>query len=127
MPNPFKNSTNIQFRLLRSGEAKDQSKDDLIAIDCQGEDLYYVYYKDSDMTNPDVAHMTALSGDQLDTYLESLFYLLARDADPFRSLQVTIPCFPVIMLSIRSLSSRGVRETLNTIMPLLHSCNKIKF
>lgn len=127
MSNPFKNSTNILFRLLRSGpDMKDSSRDDMICIECQGEDSYNVYYRDSDMKNPSVAHMTCLSGDQLDTYLYSLFYLICRDADPFRSVQVTAPCFPTIMLSVESFRSKGVREALNSILPILHSCNKVR-
>ena len=128
MSNPFKNSTNIVFRLLRSGpENNDQSRDDMICIECQGEDSYNVYYRDSDLSNPNVAHMICLSGDQLDTYLYGLFYLIARDADPFRSVQVTAPCFPCILLDVKSFRIEGVRDALNSLLPILHSCNKIRF
>ena len=126
MKNPFTNSTNILIRLLRSGsDAKDAKKDDMICIDVQGEDLYHLYYRDGDMKDPDTAHMTALTGDELDSYLYSLFFLLTRDSDPFRSVQINVPCFPLILLDLPTLKKKSVRETLNLLLPTVHSCLKV--
>ncbi len=127
IPNPFKDSTNITFRLLKSGsENYDEMKDDIITIVHQGEDLYHVYYRDGEWKD-DFSHMTALSGDELDSYLESMFFLLTRDAQPFRSIQLNIPCMPLIMLRVEDLRKKGIRRCFRTILPILRSCIKVKW
>jgi hypothetical protein len=126
-PNPFKDSTNITFRLLKSGsENFDDEKDDMITIVHQGDDLYHVYYRDGEWKEK-FSHMTALTGNELDSYLESMFFLLTRDAQPFRSIQLNIPCMPLIMLPIDDLKKKGYRRCFRTILPILSSCIKVKW
>ncbi len=123
----FSDSTNITFRLLRAGSDNfDEEKDDKITIVHQGEDLYHLYFRDGDWTTK-TSHMTALSGDELDSYLESLFFLLTRDSQPFRSIQLNVPCMPTIMLRIDDLRKKGIRNCLRTVLPILRSCIKVKW
>lgn len=125
--NPFNSSTHIVIRLLRSGpENDDDSRDDKIAIVHDVEDVYQLYYNDANMKG-DVAHFKLLTGEELDVYLESLFFLLTRDSDPFISVQLNIPCMPCLLYKVEDLKKLKLRETLNTILPLLHSCTKIAF
>lgn len=125
--NPFNCSTNIVIRLLRSGSEKDDdSRDDKIAIVHSVDDVYQLYYKDANMKG-EVAHFKLLTADELDSYLECLFVLLTRDADPFLSIQLNIPCMPCLLFDIEELKKKKLRETLNTVLPLLHSCTKIEF
>lgn len=124
--NPFNSSTNIVIRLLRSGpECEDDTRDDKIAIVHDVDDVYHLYYKDANMKE-DVSHFKLLTGDELDVYLESLFFLLTHDSDPFRSVQLNIPCMPCLLYRVEDLKKLKLRETLSTILPLLHSCAKIQ-
>jgi hypothetical protein len=128
MKYPFNDSTNINIRILRKGpENNDRSRDDLIAIVEQENDVYDVYYHSADWKNEKTAHAIQVNGDDLDNYLYSLFFLLSRDADPFRSIQFNLPCMPSVLLDMRDLKKKGVREALTTIMPLLRSCLKVTF
>lgn len=126
-PSPFKDSTNITFRLLKSGSDNyDEKKDDIITIVHQGDDLYHVYYRDGEWKE-DFSHMTALTGDELDTYLENMFFLLTRDAQPFRSIQLNIPCMPLILLRVEDLKKKGIRRSFREILPLMCSCIKVRW
>jgi hypothetical protein len=125
--NPFNSSTNIVIRLLRSGpENEDDSRDDKIAILRSVENVYELYYKDANMKG-EVCHFKLLTADELDTYLECLFYLLTRDSDPFLSIQLNIPCMPCLLFRVEDLKKTTLRDSLHTILPLLHSCTKIEF
>ena len=127
---PFTDSTNISIRLLRSGaDNMDTSRDDQIAIVEQLNNEYDVYYHSGDWSDKSekMAHFVQMNGLDLDQYLESLFFLVSRDADPFRSIQFNIPCMPAILISVDDMRKKGVREALQTILPLLRSCIKIHF
>jgi hypothetical protein len=125
MVNPFNDSTNISIRLLRAG-VDDDSRDDRIAIVHKGEDMYHLYFKDADMKE-NTSHFTLLTGDELDSYLESFFFLLSRDSDPFRSIQFNIPCMPCLLYTVDELRKPKIRDSLNTLFPILRSCIKVKF
>lgn len=128
MKYPFHDSTNISIRLLRKGpENNDGVNDDQIAIVENENDVYDVYYHYGEWQTEKTAHFIQMNGDDLDNYLWSMFTLLARDADPFRSIQFNLPCMPSILLEIDDLKKKGVREALTTVMPLLRSCLKVKF
>ena len=124
--NPFKDSSNITIRLIRKGEGDngDGNNDDHIAI-VYNDDSYIVYYKDTNAVNG-LVHSTVLTGDELDTYLRGLFFMLTHDKDPFRFIQFNIPCMPCIFLNVKDLRMKGVKRTLNEILPLLSSCLKTK-
>lgn len=125
MMNPFTNSSNISIRLIRKGEGSDAAgaNDDKIAIVYNSDDSYILYYKDANTMNG-LCHTTILTGDELDTYLQCLFFLLTRDKDPFYSIQFNIPCMPCIFLSVSDLRRKGVKRTLHEILPLLSCCLK---
>ena len=122
MLNPFHDSSNISIRLVQK-DGKEEN-DDRIVIVYKGEDTYHVYYKDGYNRNG-MTHCVVLTGAELDTYLESLIDLLNLDSDPFRSIQLNIPCMPSIMLSMKSLKEEGLKTLLANILPLLSSCLKI--
>lgn len=124
IPYPFKDSTNITMRLLR-GNGTTES-DDLLAIVDQGDNLYHLYYKDGDW-NETTSHMTALNGEELDAYLANFLVLITRDSQPFRSIQLNIPCMPLILLPLSDLKKKGVRRALHTLLPILRSCIKVKW
>ena len=125
--NPFTDSTHITIRLLRSGaENKDEERDDRIAIVPLGDDSYGVYYTSADW-NSQITHYVDLTGDELDTYIENLFFLLTRDRDPFRSIQLNVPCMPAILFLVSDLKKSGVKNHLREVLPLLHSCIKVEF
>lgn len=126
--NPFKDSSNITIRLIRKGDGNDETgdRDDHIAIVYNDVDSYIVYYKDTNAMHR-LTHSTVLTGDELDTYLHGLFFLLTRDKDPFHFIQFNIPCLPCIFLSVQDLRLKGVKRTLlNEILPLMSSCLKTR-
>jgi hypothetical protein len=128
MSTPFVNATNIQIRLTRPDEP--QYKDDRIAISYNKfTDLYDLYYKDggnccAHSCKKGRFYHVELTGEQLDTYLDSLFFLVRRDADPFEKIQVEIPCFPALIFNIEDLSKPLLRDSLKSLMPVLVSADK---
>jgi hypothetical protein len=67
-----------------------------------------------------------LTGEELDTYLSSLFTLLVRDTDPFAHIQFDLPCSPSLLYTIQDLRSGKIRKALWDILPLLSSAGRFK-
>lgn len=115
----------ITLRLLRKD--KGAKKDDIIKIkswDVDVEEKYQIEYKDGEAnTDTGVTYhsSTFLTGEQVDTYMQSLFVLLTRDADPFESFQIMGPGFPCILLPIAELKKERVRQAILDLLPVL--CN----
>ena len=123
MPSVFKNNSHIQIRLIRSDDAE---QDDQIVIRSKGEGLYQIYFRDGNTAaEKPGTYCTILSGEELDTYLESLYTLLVRDGDPFTEIQFNIPCYPTLIYPIQQLRRGKIRKTLRSVLPLLSSAVKI--
>ncbi len=121
---PFNCATNLQIRLHRNG---DEDQDDRIAIRYKGEDLYHLFYRsgNSSLEEPRT-YFVILTGEELDTYLSSLFTLLVRDTDPFAHIQFDLPCSPSLLYTIEDLRSGKIRKALWDILPLLSSAGRFK-
>lgn len=131
MSNPFTSASNVQIRLIRKNQPKSYN-DDRIAISYNDyTDLYDLYYMDCSNVcgkrdcKKTRAYHVELDSDQLDTYLESLFFLLRRDVDPFENIQFEIPCFPVVLFEVQSLSKPAIRDTVKDLMAILIGAAKI--
>jgi hypothetical protein len=113
---PFDNHAFIQIRLLR--DFKNKSQDDKIAIEyLESDESYIVYYLDANVTSK--MHQTiSLSGEALDTYLKSLFTLLAHDKDPFLRVQFNIPAMPCLLYDMDDLLQDAVVDSLMAVMPI---------
>jgi hypothetical protein len=109
----------IVIHLIRKGSNPDGSNDDYIILKWKGEDTYQLWYHDGNCRVVDKHHVTVLSGEELDTYLQSLFTLLRHDREAFSCVQFDIPCCPSIMFYPQDLKKKIVRKTLNRILPLL--------
>jgi hypothetical protein len=118
---PFRTSTNIQIRLTRS---EDESEDDRIAIRYKDEDMYQLFFRDGNTKGKPQTYCTVLSGEELDVYIESLFTLLARDRDPFRSVEFQIPCFPCVQYNVEDFRQGKLRTALKDLMPVLYAAAK---
>ncbi len=120
----FKNATLIQVRLTRDDNA---AHDDRIVIKYKDEDIYQIYFKDGNTISgsSSATYCTVLSGKELDIYIESLFTLLVRDKDPFRSIEFQIPCFPCLKYEIQDLREGKLRSALKRIMPILYASARI--
>lgn len=116
--NPFANAGNIQIRLTRRNETEET--DDRICIKYKDENMYQIFFQDGNMLKK-TTFCTVLSGEELDVYVESLFVLLSRDRDPFRSIEFQIPCFPALQYTVKDLQRGKIRNTLKRVMPLLYS------
>ena len=122
MSNPFSNSTNIQIRLTRDDCP---SNDDRITIKYKDENMYQIFYRDGNtLSSKDQTYCTVLSGEELDVYINSLFTLLARDRDPFRSVEFQIPCFPCLQFDTEDFRQGKLRKALKQVMPILYSAAK---
>ena len=119
-PNPFTTACNIQIRLTRSSN---EEEDDRIVIRHKDENMYQIFYRDGLMQNG-ITYITVISGDQLDVYIQSLFSLVARDKDPFRSIEFQIPCFPALQFDVTDMKKGNVRKALRRVMPILQSAAK---
>lgn len=115
----------ITLRLIRKD--KGPKKDDIIKIkswDVDVEEKYQIDYVDGDaLTYSGTSHHSSsfLTGDQIDSYLSSLFTLLTRDQDPFESFQIMAPGFPCILLPVEELKKERVRQSILNVLPVL--CN----
>jgi len=112
---PFTSSSNIQIRLTRDSNPEN---DDSICIKYKDENMYQIFFRDGNMKKSTV-FCTVLSGEELDVYMESLFALVSRDRDPFRSIEFQIPCFPALQYTVKDMQKGKIRGTLKRIMPLL--------
>ena len=119
----FKDSRNIQLRLIRKGP-EDPESDDKIAITSAGDNLYSVYYKPSDFQS--IYHEVQLSGEELDVYIHSLLILLGNDRDAFHSVQFLFPGFPSVLYTPKDLKRSVISKNLMKVMPLLTSVNKVR-
>lgn len=118
--NPFSNSGSIQIRLTRNDNP---TNDDRIVIKYKDENMYQIFFQDGNMMKS-VTYCTVLSGEELDVYVESLFSLVARDRDPFRSIEFQIPCFPALQFEVDDMRKGKVRKALQRVMPILRSAAK---
>jgi hypothetical protein len=122
MTSVFTSNENIQIRLTRND---DETQDDRIVILYRNyEDVYQIFFQDGN-TQVKKTYTTFLTGDELDVYIESLFTLLARDTDPFKSINFMIPCFPVIQYNIEDLRKGKLRKALKKLMPILYTAIKL--
>ena len=116
----FTSSSNIQIRLTRND---DPSEDDRIVIKYKDEDVYQIFFQDGGMVSP-MTYCTVLTGEELDVYIESLFTLVSRDRDPFRSIEFQIPCFPTLQYYPEDMGKGKVRGALKRVMPILYAAAK---
>ena len=120
--NPFSNSGSIQIRLTRNDNP---TNDDRIVMKYKDENMYQIFFQDGNMnTYKPTTYCTVLSGEELDVYIESLFSLVARDRDPFRSIEFQIPCFPALQFEVNDMRKGKIRKALKQVMPILHSAAK---
>jgi hypothetical protein len=113
----FTSSANIQIRLTRN---EDPSEDDRIVIRYKDENMYQIFFQDGGMVRP-MTYCTVLTGEELDIYMESLFTLVAKDRDPFRSIEFQIPCFPALQYYPADMTKGKIRGALQRVMPILYA------
>lgn len=109
----------ITFRLHRvDGSPKD---DDIIKISGSEEDGYSITYFEGDNDSRPNKYKTLeyVTGEEVDTYLESLLILLANDVDPFYGLEIQAPGFPRILIPIPALRRKSVKRAIFQSLPLL--------
>ena len=116
----FACSSNIQIRLTRND---DPSEDDRIVIRYKDEDMYQIFFQDGGMVRP-MTYCTVLSGEELDVYIQSLFTLVSKDRDPFKSIEFQIPCFPTLQYYPADMAQGKIRGALKRVMPILYAAAK---
>lgn len=118
----FNTSSNVVLRLIRKNKESEDNKtcDDLLAIECVNNNKYKVYYKDSNTLNSSKRiHESTLTSDVLNSYIDSLLFLLSKDTDPFATVQFNVPCAPVILLKVEELASSSMRKHILNILPMV--------
>jgi hypothetical protein len=117
----------ITIRLLRK-DCKNKSEDDVITIFRESTDYdsdyenYRLRYLDGG-SDDRVRHETYLTGDQLDSYLASLFSLVSADTEPFESVQVLAPGFPSVLFDASRVYT--VKDHLLNLLPLLTNVQRV--
>lgn len=109
----------ITFRLHRvDGSPK---TDDIIKIYGNEEDGYSIVYFEGENEGSPNKYKTLeyMTGEEVDTYLESLLILLSNDFDPFYGLEIQAPGFPRILIPIPSLRRKSVKRAIFQALPLL--------
>lgn len=120
--NPTADSAkNIVIHLIRDKKDEAKDTDDIIAIHHKGEDIYHVFYRDGNFADKTRYHMSVHTGESLDTYLLSVFRLLARDRDPFKAIQFNIPGTPTLYFLPNDLENKAIRRRLMNLMPIQRS------
>jgi hypothetical protein len=99
----------IQINLIRSPHSNGHD-DDIITISRDGEKQYSLTYKDKTSSNP-VPHTIQLDRDDVFDYLETTFDMLDIDIAPFKQIQILAPTFPSTLLTVSSLRTDEIRET----------------
>lgn len=99
----------IQINLIRSPHSNGHD-DDIITISRDGEKQYSLTYKDKTSKNP-VPHTIQLDRDDVFDYLETTFDMLDIDIAPFKQIQILAPTFPSTLLTVSSLRTDEIRET----------------
>jgi len=99
----------IQINLIRSPHSNGHD-DDIITISRDGEKQYSLTYKDKTSSNP-VPHTIQLDRDDVFDYLETTFDMLDIDIVPFKQIQILAPTFPSTLLTVSSLRTDEIRET----------------
>jgi hypothetical protein len=84
--------------------------DDKITITSIGEDFKILYVDGICKTS----HFVYSTESEVMAYVEDLFKLLADDADPFRAIQFSFPCFPSVLYKIPDFSANraAIRDRL---------------
>jgi hypothetical protein len=122
MPSVFSDNKSIQIRLTRND---DQDNDDRIVIRYIDDDVYQLFFRDGNTTAKKASTFcTVLTGEEVDTYLDSLFTLLNFDRYPFQRVEFQIPCFPCIQVYPKDFRNETLRDTLKSLMPILYSASK---
>jgi hypothetical protein len=115
--NPFSDNTSIQIRLHRNANS---SYDDRIVIRYKDDDYYQIFFQDGEQSRKNI-YCVVLTGEQVDTYIQSLFTLLSRDSDPFTHIQFYIPCFPSVLYETSDLRKGKIQNALKQLLPMLSS------
>jgi hypothetical protein len=106
---PFTDFTNFNIRLIRDKV----DSDDTLTIKKVREDIYVVYYTHS--TNKDEKQITILNKEQVLTYIQSIFFLIAQDRTAFRFVQLNIPYVPLLMIPAAEFKEKKLRNAIKTI------------
>jgi hypothetical protein len=109
---------NIELRFLRSPTSS-VADDDILKIVKLGENSVRIIYteKSSDGTMIDVFTMTYT---QLMAYLCRVFLLLGLDNDPFTSVNIAVPGYPIVLLSVSRLQ-QNIPHILEILMATCQS------
>jgi hypothetical protein len=92
----------ITLHIIRS---LNNASDDVITINKDGY-LFSVSYMDRDSK---FRYSFDASREQVIEYLYSIFEMLRIDEEPFHSIQVTLPAYPVINVKIASLNDKTIQ------------------
>lgn len=104
---PAHREINIRFlrRLPNGATCPNPRNDDILRIQKLGENSVRVIYAESTVDGRTIDVHT-LSYHQLWTYLIRTFWLLALDEDPFASVQLAVPGYPCVLLTVARLQQQ---------------------
>ncbi len=116
MPKTTSKNT-LTFHFQR--DIDDASRDDVLRVTSADDGWVLVKYHDKEAN---VKHMSFMKEAGFMSYMESLFTLMKFDTAPYKFIQVSAPCHPMVLISTNSL---GNDECIQAIGNVLSSCWRI--
>lgn len=91
----------IQIRFIRKG-APDPSRDDILKVTKVGENSMRIVYTEKNV-HDEFTDYLHVSYAQFIAYIYRTILLLTLDEDPFQSVQLFVPAYPTVLLSVGAL------------------------
>ena len=106
----------IELRFLRQQGTREPCTDDILEIKKMGENMVRATYREREPTGSLTIDTQLMGYQQLFAYLYRIFWVLSIDTDPFESVQLRVPGYPCVLLSVSTL-----QQNLTAIMELMIS------
>jgi hypothetical protein len=106
----------IELRFLRQQGTREPCTDDILEIKKMGENMVRATYREREPGGSLTIDTQLMGYQQLFAYLYRIFWVLSIDTDPFESVQLRVPGYPCVLLSVSTL-----QQNLTAIMELMIS------
>jgi hypothetical protein len=110
---------NIELRFLRSNESR-ASEDDIMKIVKLGENSVRIIYTEKSADGTSMIDVFTMTYSQLMAYLCRVFLLLGLDSDPFTSVNISIPGYPIVLIGVPRLQ-QNIPHILDILMSTCQS------
>jgi hypothetical protein len=107
----------LTFHFQRDSD--DSSQDDVLKVTSADDGWVQVKYLDK---TSNVKNMAFMREDGFMSYMESMLSLMKYDSSPYKFVQISAPCHPMVLISSKDLTKDGCMTTIGNV---LSSCWRI--